>query len=71
MGDLAESSRGTETYGVATIEGIDVFPYWRDGECVEYCEPGTEHSRSAPLGAAEGPVPPGAVLDFGPSGGPS
>ncbi|MFC8838211.1 DUF6461 domain-containing protein [Streptomyces griseoincarnatus] len=47
---LAELSRGTETYGVATTEGIDVFQYWRDGECVEYFEPGMEHSRSAPHG---------------------
>lgn len=129
---LAELSRGTETYSVATTEGIDVFQYWRDGECVEYFEPGMEHSRSEPLGpwwdrvegalaahkgegagmapvvalvldhlgitlgdaalagpwpsltladddapaarlgntyAGEGPVPPGIVLDFGPSSG--
>ncbi|MGW2874802.1 DUF6461 domain-containing protein [Streptomyces sp. NPDC001233] len=42
---LAELSRGTETYSVATTEGIDVFQYWRDGECVEYFEPGMEHTR--------------------------
>ncbi|MFJ2264473.1 DUF6461 domain-containing protein [Streptomyces sp. NPDC087844] len=129
---LAELSRGTETYSVATTEGIDVFQYWRDGACVEYFEPGMEHSRSEPLGpwwhrvqealaahegegagmapvvalvlahlgitlddaalagpwpsltlaeddasaepvggtyAGEGPVPPGTVLDFGPSSG--
>jgi hypothetical protein len=129
---LAKLSRGTETYSVATTEGIDVFQYWRDGECVEYFEPGMEHTRSEPLGpwwdqveaalaahegedagmapvvalvlddlgitlddaalagpwpsltlaeddapsaprsdtyAGEGPVPPGAVLDFGPSRG--
>ncbi|MFH9135256.1 DUF6461 domain-containing protein [Streptomyces sp. NPDC017524] len=129
---LAELSRGTETYSVATTEGIDVFQHWRNGECVEYFEPGTEHSRSEPFGpwwdrvdevlaahegegsgvapvvalvlahlgitlddailagpwpsltlaedetpaaplghtyAGEGPVPPGAVLDFGPSSG--
>ncbi|MGA5415560.1 DUF6461 domain-containing protein [Streptomyces pseudogriseolus] len=47
---LAELSRGSETYGVATTEGIDVFQYWRDGECVEYFEPGTRHSRSEPHG---------------------
>lgn len=47
---LAELSRGTETYGVATTEGIDVFQYWRDGECVEYFEPGMESSRSEPRG---------------------
>ncbi|MFD9034422.1 DUF6461 domain-containing protein [Streptomyces sp. NPDC059567] len=127
---LAELSRGTETYSVATTEGIDVFQHWRDGDCVEYFEPGMEHSRSEPLGpwwdrvesalaahegedagmapvvalvlhhlgitlndtalagpwpsltlaeddtpsaplgdtyAGEGPVPPGTVLDFGPS----
>ncbi|MFD3827413.1 DUF6461 domain-containing protein [Streptomyces sp. NPDC058625] len=49
-GSLAALSRGTETYSVATTEGIDVFQYWRDGECVEYFEPGMEHSRSEPLG---------------------
>ncbi|MFI1205648.1 hypothetical protein K2224_14455 [Streptomyces sp. BHT-5-2] len=42
---LAALSRGTETYSVATTEGIDVFQYWRDGECVEYFEPGMEHTR--------------------------
>ncbi|MFD4630287.1 DUF6461 domain-containing protein [Streptomyces sp. NPDC058284] len=42
---LAELSRGTETYSVATTEGIDVFQYWRNGECVEYFEPGMEHTR--------------------------
>ncbi|MBO3737449.1 hypothetical protein J5X75_07935 [Actinoplanes sp. NEAU-H7] len=131
---LAELSRGTETYSVATTEGIDVFQYWRDGECVEYFEPGMRHSRSEPFGpwwdrveevlaahegegagmapvvalvlehlgitlddaalagpwpsltlaeddspaaslggdyAGEGPVPLGAVLDFGPSNGSS
>ncbi|MFI9421805.1 DUF6461 domain-containing protein [Streptomyces werraensis] len=47
---LAELSRGAETYGVATTEGIDVFQHWRDGECVEYFEPGMEHSRSEPHG---------------------
>ncbi|MGW0939388.1 DUF6461 domain-containing protein [Streptomyces sp. NPDC002666] len=47
---LAELSRGTETYSVATTEGLDVFQYWRDGECVEYFEPGMEHSRSEPFG---------------------
>ncbi|MFZ4153131.1 DUF6461 domain-containing protein [Streptomyces pseudogriseolus] len=31
---LAGLSRGSETYSVATTEGIDVFQYWRDGECV-------------------------------------
>ncbi|WP_411146417.1 DUF6461 domain-containing protein [Streptomyces sp. x-80] len=47
---LAELSRGTETYSLATTEGIDVFQYWRDGECVEYFEPGMEHTRSEPFG---------------------
>ncbi|MFF9664323.1 DUF6461 domain-containing protein [Streptomyces althioticus] len=47
---LAELSRGTETYAVATTDGIDVFQHWRDSECVEYFEPGMEHSRSAPHG---------------------
>ncbi|MET9591869.1 DUF6461 domain-containing protein [Streptomyces sp. NPDC006516] len=47
---LAELSRGTETYSVATTEGIDVFQYWRDGECVEYFEPGMEYTRSEPFG---------------------
>ncbi|MGP4048829.1 DUF6461 domain-containing protein [Streptomyces sp. 2A115] len=47
---LAELSRGTETYSVATTDGMDVFQYWRDGECVEYFEPGMEHTRSEPLG---------------------
>ncbi|WP_405639767.1 DUF6461 domain-containing protein [Streptomyces sp. NBC_00019] len=47
---LAELSRGTETYSLATTDGIDVFQYWRDGECVEYFEPGMEHTRSEPLG---------------------
>ncbi|MFF3325276.1 DUF6461 domain-containing protein [Streptomyces sp. NPDC002889] len=45
---LAALSRGTETYSLATTEGIDVFQYWRDGECVEYFEPGKEHTRSGP-----------------------
>ncbi|MFJ2774300.1 DUF6461 domain-containing protein [Streptomyces sp. NPDC087300] len=43
---LAKLSRGTETYSVATTEGLDVFQYWRNGECVEYFEPGMEHTRS-------------------------
>ncbi|MFE7927895.1 DUF6461 domain-containing protein [Streptomyces sp. NPDC057456] len=47
---LAELSRGTETYSLATTDGIDVFQYWRDGECVEYFEPGMAHTRSEPLG---------------------
>ncbi|MFD5520707.1 DUF6461 domain-containing protein [Streptomyces sp. NPDC127066] len=47
---LAELSRGTETYSLATTDGIDVFQYWRDGECVEYFEPGMEHTRSEPFG---------------------
>lgn len=42
---LAELSRGTETYGVLTTEGLDVFQYWRDGECVVNFEPGMEHTR--------------------------
>ncbi|MFC8425478.1 DUF6461 domain-containing protein [Streptomyces sp. NPDC057236] len=47
---LAELSRGTETYSLSTTDGMDVFQYWRDGECVEYFEPGMEHTRSEPLG---------------------
>ncbi|WP_328435877.1 DUF6461 domain-containing protein [Streptomyces sp. NBC_00425] len=47
---LAELSRNTETYSVLTTEGIDVFQHWRDGECIEYFEPGMEHTRSAPFG---------------------
>ncbi|MFF1548862.1 DUF6461 domain-containing protein [Streptomyces sp. NPDC058291] len=47
---LAVLSRGTETYSLATTEGIDVFQYWRDGTCVEYFEPGMEHTRSEPHG---------------------
>ncbi|WSW11839.1 DUF6461 domain-containing protein [Streptomyces phaeochromogenes] len=47
---LAELSRDTETYSLATTDGIDVFQYWRDGKCVEYFEPGMEHTRSEPLG---------------------
>lgn len=42
---LAELSRGTETYSVLTTEGLGVFQYWRDGECVENFEPGMEHTR--------------------------
>ncbi|MEU3301241.1 DUF6461 domain-containing protein [Streptomyces sp. NPDC006678] len=42
---LAELSRGTETYSVLTTDGLDVFQYWRDGECVENFEPGMEHTR--------------------------
>ncbi|MFE7114110.1 DUF6461 domain-containing protein [Streptomyces sp. NPDC057654] len=53
---LAELSRGTETYSVATTEGMDVFQYWRDGECVEYFEPGMEHTRSEPYGPWWGQV---------------
>ncbi|MDF6045869.1 DUF6461 domain-containing protein [Streptomyces sp. JH14] len=43
---LAALSRGTETYCVATADGMDVFQYWRDGECVEHFEPGMEYSRT-------------------------
>ncbi|MBH1938987.1 hypothetical protein I5Q34_32815 [Streptomyces sp. AV19] len=42
---LAELSRGTETYSVATTDGIGVFQYWRDGECIENFEPGMEYTR--------------------------
>ncbi|MGW7262324.1 DUF6461 domain-containing protein [Streptomyces sp. NPDC054842] len=42
---LAQLSRDTETYSVATTDGIDVFQYWRDGECVENFEPGMEYTR--------------------------
>ncbi|MER5717498.1 DUF6461 domain-containing protein [Streptomyces sp. NPDC002132] len=44
-GPLAELSRGTETYSIATTDGLDVFQYWRDGACVENFEPGMEHTR--------------------------
>jgi hypothetical protein len=47
---LTALSRGTETYCVATTDGMDVFQYWRDGECLEYFEPGMEYSRSEPHG---------------------
>ncbi|MFF1519856.1 DUF6461 domain-containing protein [Streptomyces sp. NPDC058305] len=46
---LAALSRGTETYSVLTTEGLNVFQYWRNGECVENFEPGmpgTEHTGS-------------------------
>ncbi|MEU0912589.1 DUF6461 domain-containing protein [Streptomyces althioticus] len=55
-GALAALSRGTETYAVATTDGIDVFQHRRDGECVEYFEPGMEHSRSEPHGPWWGQV---------------
>lgn len=42
---LMALSRGTETYSVLTTDGLDVFQYWRDGECVENFEPGMEHTR--------------------------
>ncbi|MFC4333005.1 DUF6461 domain-containing protein [Streptomyces andamanensis] len=42
---LAALSRDTETYSVATTDGIDIFQYWRDGACVENFEPGAEHTR--------------------------
>ncbi|MEU7057477.1 DUF6461 domain-containing protein [Streptomyces sp. NPDC046197] len=42
---LAELSRGTETYSVLATDGLDVFQYWSDGECVENFEPGMEHTR--------------------------
>ncbi|MEU6351977.1 DUF6461 domain-containing protein [Streptomyces sp. NPDC047072] len=42
---LTALSRGTETYSVLTTDGLDVFQYWRDGECVENFEPGMEHTR--------------------------
>ncbi|MEU1214768.1 DUF6461 domain-containing protein [Streptomyces sp. NPDC005791] len=48
---LAKLSRGTETYSVLTTEGLDVFQYWRDGECVENFEPGMEHTRPARPGS--------------------
>ncbi|MFF8502856.1 DUF6461 domain-containing protein [Streptomyces anulatus] len=48
---LAELSRGTETYSVLSTEGLDVFQYWRDGECVENFEPGMEHTRPERTGS--------------------
>lgn len=42
---LSRLSRGTETYGVLTTDGLDVFQYWRDGVCVENFEPGMGHTR--------------------------
>lgn len=42
---LAQLSRDTEAYSVATTDGIDVFQYWRDGECVENFEPGMAYTR--------------------------
>ncbi|NKQ25738.1 DUF6461 domain-containing protein [Streptomyces galbus] len=42
---LAHLSRGTETYSVLSTDGLEVFQYWRDGECVENFEPGMEHTR--------------------------
>ncbi|MFJ8948422.1 DUF6461 domain-containing protein [Streptomyces sp. NPDC102395] len=42
---LAELSRETETYSMVTTDGIDVFQYWRDGDCVENFELGVEHTR--------------------------
>ncbi|MGC0397760.1 hypothetical protein RKD27_000404 [Streptomyces sp. SAI-126] len=47
---LTRLSRGTETYNVLTTEGLDVFQYWRDGECVENFEPGMEHTRPEQTG---------------------
>ncbi|MEU6229097.1 DUF6461 domain-containing protein [Streptomyces sp. NPDC047042] len=44
-GPLAELSRGTETYSMATTDGMDVFQHWRDGECVENFEPGMDYTR--------------------------
>lgn len=44
-GPLAALSRRTETYSIATTDGMDVFQYWRDGECVENFEPGMDHTR--------------------------
>ncbi|MFE1839744.1 DUF6461 domain-containing protein [Streptomyces sviceus] len=47
---LTQLSRGTETYNVLTTEGLDVFQYWRDGECLENFEPGMEHTRPEQTG---------------------
>lgn len=47
---LTQLSRGTETYNVLTTEGLDVFQYWRDGECVENFELGMEHTRPEQTG---------------------
>ncbi|MFF5157563.1 DUF6461 domain-containing protein [Streptomyces sp. NPDC000348] len=43
---LAALSRGTETYSVLSTEGLAVFQYWRDGQCLENFEPGPEPPRS-------------------------
>ncbi|MBV1941830.1 hypothetical protein KUF83_35520 [Streptomyces sp. BV286] len=50
-GPLAKLSRGTETYSMATTDGMNVFQYWRDGECVENFEPGMEYTRPEPTTA--------------------
>ncbi|MGX9924570.1 DUF6461 domain-containing protein [Streptomyces sp. NPDC002248] len=43
---LARLSLGTETWGVSATDGMEVFQHWRDGGCVEYFEPGMEHTRA-------------------------
>ncbi|GAA3495432.1 DUF6461 domain-containing protein [Streptomyces griseoincarnatus] len=43
---LAALSRGTETYSVLSTEGLAVFQYWRDGQCLENFEPDLEQPPS-------------------------
>ncbi|GGR49995.1 DUF6461 domain-containing protein [Streptomyces griseomycini] len=43
---LAALSRGTETYGVLSTEGLAVFQHWRDGQCLENFEPDLEQPPS-------------------------
>ncbi|CAL9367467.1 hypothetical protein SUDANB60_05413 [Streptomyces sp. enrichment culture] len=47
---LTALSRGTETYGVLSTEGLGVFQYWRDGRCVENFEPGLDPTSSVDPG---------------------
>ncbi|MGA5147955.1 DUF6461 domain-containing protein [Streptomyces griseoincarnatus] len=43
---LAALSRGTETCSVLSTEGLAVFQYWRDGQCLENFEPDLEQPLS-------------------------
>ncbi|MZD07173.1 hypothetical protein GTW43_19080 [Streptomyces sp. SID5785] len=36
---LAALSRGTEVYSILSTDGLTVFQYWRDGDCLENFEP--------------------------------
>ncbi|MET9372492.1 DUF6461 domain-containing protein [Streptomyces griseoflavus] len=47
---LAALSRGTETFGVVSTEGLAVFQHWRDGQCLENFEAGPEQPRPEPSG---------------------